>query len=161
MNRRTSVISRSIGAPAVKFTPGSVPPKIFTGGDAALKADTVRVRFGPTGAWMLTGITCPLVGSETGTVVVAGTGMPGPVISTWIEAISVTDCAQAGVAPGNQRSIHANNREEADGWCACRASTIKDRLTATIWPFELSDPHAASTATRIRLQVQGRPVFRR
>ena len=113
---RTSVISRSIGAPAVRFTPGSVPPKIFLGGDAALKADTVMVRFGPTGAWMLTGMTCPLVGSDTGTVVVAGAGMPGPVISTWIEAISVTDCAQAGVAPGNHRSIHANSREDgADG----------------------------------------------
>jgi len=77
---RTSVISRSIGAPAVKFTPGNVPPKIFRGGDAALNADTVIVRLGPTGAWMLTGISCPLVGLDTGTVVLAGVGMPGPVI---------------------------------------------------------------------------------
>src|SRR5512134_1732211 len=101
-----------MGAPAVKLTTGSAPPKIFTGGDAALKADTVIVRLGPTGAWMLTGITCPLVGSDTGTVVVAGAGMPGPMISTWIEAISVTDCAHAGVAPGSQRSIHANSRDK-------------------------------------------------
>src|SRR6478672_3233178 len=78
----TSVISRLTGAPAVKFTPGKVPPKIFRGGDAALKADTVIVRLGPTGAWMLTGISCPLVGSDTGTVAVAGTGMPGPEIWT-------------------------------------------------------------------------------
>jgi len=111
---RTSVISRSIGAPAVRLTLGNVPPNILRGGDAALNADTVMVRLEPTGAWMLTGICWPLVGSETGTVVVAGTAMPGPVISTWIEAMSVTACAQAGVAPGNQRSSHANTREGID-----------------------------------------------
>jgi hypothetical protein len=38
------------------LTPGNVPPNIFRGGDAALKADTVIVRLGPTGACMLTGI---------------------------------------------------------------------------------------------------------
>lgn len=76
----TSVISRLTGAPAVRFTPGNVPPNIFRGGDAALKADTVIVRLEPTGAWMLTGISCPLAGLETATVVVAGVGMPGPVI---------------------------------------------------------------------------------
>jgi len=91
VKRRTSVISRSIGGPAVKFTPGSVPPKIFRGGEAALNAVTVIVRLGPTGAWMLTGISCPLVGLDTATVVLAGVGMPGPVIRTCIEAISVTD----------------------------------------------------------------------
>jgi hypothetical protein len=47
---RTSVIARSIGAPAVKFTPDNVPPKIGRCGDAALKAVTVIVRLGPTGA---------------------------------------------------------------------------------------------------------------
>src|SRR6476646_3308471 len=80
VKRRTIVISRSIGAPAVRFMPGSVPPKIFSGGEAALNAVTVIVRFGPTGAWILTGITCPLVGLETGTVELAGVGMPGPEI---------------------------------------------------------------------------------
>ena len=80
VKRRTSVISRSIGGPAVRFTPGNVPPNIFSGGDAALKADTVIVRLGPTGAWMLTGISCPLSGLETATVELAGVGMPGPEI---------------------------------------------------------------------------------
>src|SRR5688572_2205154 len=126
---RTRVISRSMGAPAVKFTPANVPPKIFA--FAALKARTVIVRLGPTGAWMLTGISWPLVGSETGTVVVAGEGMPGPVIWTWIDAISETDCAHAGVAPGNQRSSQANTRE-AGPCCAWRELTINDKLTATV-----------------------------
>src|SRR5689334_24236299 len=80
VKRLTSVTSRLIGAPVVKFTPGNVPPKIFRGGDAALNADTVIVRLEPTGAWMLTGISCPLAGLETATVVLAGVGMPGPVI---------------------------------------------------------------------------------
>ena len=79
---RTNAISRLTGAPAVKFTSGDVPLKIFTGGESPLKADTVIVRFGPTGACTLTGITWPLVGSETGTVVLTGTGIPGPVIWT-------------------------------------------------------------------------------
>src|SRR5687767_12608794 len=122
---RTSVTARLTGAPAVRFTPTNVPPKIFPGGDCALKAVTVIVRLGPTGAWMLTGISCPLVGSETGTVLVTGEGMPGPVIWTWIEAISETDCAHAGVAPGNQRSSQANTREA--GPCrAWRELTIND-----------------------------------
>ena len=80
VNSLTNVTSRLIGAPAVKFTPGNVPPKIFKGGDAALKAETVMVRLDPTGAWMLTGISCPLAGLDTATVVLAGVGMPGPVI---------------------------------------------------------------------------------
>jgi hypothetical protein len=86
---RTSVISRLTGAPAVRFTPSSAPPNIFS--FTPLKADTVIVRFEPTGACILTGISCPLVGLETGTVVLAGTGMPGPEIWTCIEVISVTN----------------------------------------------------------------------
>lgn len=44
----TSGTTRSIGAPAVRFTFGTVPPKILA--FAELKAETVIVRFGPTGA---------------------------------------------------------------------------------------------------------------
>jgi len=32
-------------------------------------------------------------------------------------------------------------------------------LTATVWPFELSDPHAASTAMRTSVQIEGRQVL--
>jgi hypothetical protein len=78
VNNRTSVISRFIAAPAVRFTFGTAPPKIFA--FAELNAVTVIVRLGPTGAWIVTGISWPLVGFETGTVVLAGVDIPGPVI---------------------------------------------------------------------------------
>src|SRR5262245_37538424 len=148
-------MTKSTGAPAVRFSPGNVPPNIFA--FAPLKATTVIVRLGPAGAWMVTGISCPLVGFETGTVVVAGEGMPGPVIWTWIEAMSVTDCcAQAGVVPGNQRSIHENSLDGAERCCACRPSTTRDKLTATVLLSELSEAHAASTATSTIFHTKGR-----
>src|SRR6185503_14130432 len=80
LNSRTRVTTTSIGAPAARFTFGTVPPNILA--LAALNAATVIVRLGPTGAWIVTGISCPLVGSVTGTSAVAGTGIPGPLIWT-------------------------------------------------------------------------------
>src|SRR5687767_12574954 len=102
---------------------------------------------------MLTGICCPLVGLDTGTLVVAGAPMPGPVICTSMVAISSTDWAHAGGVLGNHRWIHATRRDERDCCCACRASTINDKFTATICPFELSEPHAKSDAMSKRASV--------
>ena len=47
---RASVTVRSTGVPADKVTLGALPEKTFCGGVAPLKAATVMVRFGPTGA---------------------------------------------------------------------------------------------------------------
>src|SRR4029079_10059963 len=60
---RTSVISRFTGAPAIRFTFGSVPPNILA--FATSNAVTAIVRLGPTGASIVTGISFPLVGSVT------------------------------------------------------------------------------------------------
>src|SRR5688572_15544963 len=78
----TSTTSKATGGPGVRLTPERVPPKILRGGVAALNAEATMVRFGPGGAWILTGITAPLVGFETETRVLAGTDMSGPVMST-------------------------------------------------------------------------------
>jgi hypothetical protein len=104
------------------------------------------VRFGPGGAWILTGITWPLVGFETETVVLAGTSMPGPVISTWMLDISSTDCADARLALGNHPWIHATRRDGIEEFCACRALMTNDKLMATVGSIEPSEPHAQSDA---------------
>ena len=83
------MIIRETGGPAARVTLGSVPPKIFR--PVPSSAETAMVRLDPTGAWILTGMSCPLVGFETGTVVVGGTGMSGPDICTLIVEMSDTD----------------------------------------------------------------------
>lgn len=142
----TSTTSKSTGGPGVRLMPERVPPKILRRGVAALNAETTMVRFGPVGAWILTGITAPLLGFEIEIVVLAGTDMPGPEISTCMLDISSTDCADAKLALGNSPWIHATRRDEIEKFCACRAWVTNDKLTATVgatWP---SSPHAQSDA---------------
>ena len=95
---------------------------------------------------MLTGITPALVGFETETVVLAGTDIPGPEMSTWMLDISSTDCADAKLALGNHSWIHATKRDGIEKFCACRGWVTNDKLTATVGATEPSSPHAQSEA---------------
>jgi len=115
---RASVTVRFTGVPAVKVTLGTLPEKILSGVVPPLKAATVIVRLGPTGACMLTGMTCPLVGFVTVTLVVGGTGISGPRICTWIVLISDEACAQAAAPPRTQRSMNAISGETVGDFCA-------------------------------------------
>lgn len=109
---RVRVTDKFTGTPGVKVMSGTDPEKIVC--LAAFIAATVMVRFEPTGADMLTGMSSPSVGFVTGTVVVGGTGISGPNIWTWIVVMSDTVCAHAEAALGNQRWINAINWEAVD-----------------------------------------------
>jgi hypothetical protein len=155
---RASVTVRFTGVPAVKVTLGALPEKIFT--FAVLNAATVIVRLGPTGAWMLTGMTCPLVGFVTGTLVVGGTGISGPRICTWIVLISDEACAQADAPPGIQRSMNAISGETGGDFCAAwvESSMTKDRFTGTVESCS-GEPQAASIANKTSPKTGENPAL--
>src|SRR5918993_1270886 len=72
-------------------------------------------------------------------------------------AIPETDCAHAVVAPGNQPSSHATNRE-ASPCCAWGDLTVNDKFTATVLSF-VSEPQAARTAVNMSPHVKRRPML--
>ncbi len=124
---RASLISTLTGTPGCKSTPLVLPEYIFC--PAALNALTAMVLSDPTGAWMLTGINCPLDGSLTGTVAVRGLDSPGAVIVTSMDAISETTCAHAWPTPSTHCSMNARTMEGGDSRRASCESRTSARLT--------------------------------
>jgi hypothetical protein len=75
------------------------------------RQDTVKTLFDPTGMSRVSVMTCPLVGVESGTVLVIGRERSGALTSTVREAKSVTvPTAQALVMLGSQRWTTSQTR---------------------------------------------------